>query len=115
LNPICGDHVVNVNHALGKIPNASGYSGITTVTCTITSMTVSESLLNFLGSDDITFVGTNIPRGLSQTTVTITFDDTQGTLCVPKTLSNTQLICTTNAFSSSDTSTTMTPVIVING
>jgi hypothetical protein len=77
-------------------------------------MTVVDTKLNLLGGDNVTFVGTNLPRDLSQSTVTITFNDNQGTLCVPNLMATTELICTTNAFTSSDTSTTMTPVIVIN-
>jgi hypothetical protein len=67
--------MVNVNHVLGKIPSASSFTGTTTVSCTITSVSVTDNKLNLLGDNNVTFTGTNLPRDLSKSTVSITFND----------------------------------------
>jgi hypothetical protein len=74
-DPVCGDHVVFVNHILGRIPNSNSYTGETSVTCAITDMSIVDTKLNLLGNDNITFTGSNLPRDLSLNTVSITFND----------------------------------------
>jgi hypothetical protein len=71
--------------------------------------------LNLLGSDNITFTGTFLPKDLSKSTVSILFDDSQSTNCTPVISSSNELVCLTSAFNEGDISTTMTPTLVING
>jgi hypothetical protein len=42
-DPVCGDHVVYVNHILGRIPNSGSYTGETSVTCTLTEMSIVDT------------------------------------------------------------------------
>jgi hypothetical protein len=67
-----------------------------------------------MGGDNITFTGTFLPRDLSKSEVTITFDDSQSTVCSPKISSSNALICETAAFDESDISITVNPTVVIN-
>jgi hypothetical protein len=71
--------------------------------------------MNLLGSDNITFTGTFLPKDLAKSTVVVSFDDTSSTSCTPQISSSSELVCLTSAFSESDLSTTMTPSLVING
>jgi hypothetical protein len=101
-----------VHAARGYIPT----TGLTaqSIACTISTLTPSEDL-NLLGSDNITFTGTYLPKDLAKSTVVVNFDDSGATSCTPQISSSNELVCLTSAFSESDLSTTMTPTLVING
>jgi hypothetical protein len=42
-DPVCGDHVVFVNHVDGRIPNSESYTGETSVTCSIADMSIVDT------------------------------------------------------------------------
>jgi hypothetical protein len=97
---------------LGRIPNGGNVTAHT-VGCSISSASPLTGL-NLLGGDNITVTGVGLPhhldlittsnrRRLSTTmsTVTLTFNDPQQTACVPQTSSPTQIVCLTDAFDSS--------------
>lgn len=67
--PVCGsDLKPQVIASLGGIPTTS-VTGIT-VDCTLSSITPGSDI-NLLGADNITFTGTNLPRVLSKSQVSI--------------------------------------------
>mmetsp|Transcript_41643 Transcript_41643/g.63602 ORF Transcript_41643/g.63602 Transcript_41643/m.63602 type:complete len:261 (+) Transcript_41643:1983-2765(+) len=71
--------------------------------------------LNLIGADNITFTGTNLPRTLSTSTVSIKFSDDLTTECVPQISTSTELVCLTNAFDKTASSgASLSVTIVIN-
>jgi hypothetical protein len=94
------------------IPNGDGLTA-EEIQCTLTALTP-DSSLNIMGGDNITFTGTFLPRDLSKTEVTVTFDDSQSTVCNPQVSSSNTLVCQTEAFDESDLSVALNPTVVIN-
>ena len=110
-DPVCGDHYPIVHATRGYIPT-SGLTAVSIV-CTITALTPTQSL-NVLGGDNLTFTGTHLPKDLTISDVSIVFDDSQSTACVPVTSTSNTLVCLTDAFAETELSTTMTPTVTIN-
>jgi len=73
-NPTCGSWSPKVTTAFGNIAiNAESVKEIA-VACTIISA-VPDSPLNLLGSDNITFTGTNFPHEIEGNTFELTFEN----------------------------------------
>jgi hypothetical protein len=83
------------------------------VQCTLTAV-APDNLLNVMGGDNITFTGTFLPRDLSKTEVTITFDDSLSTACIPKVSATNELVCETSSFADTELSALLNPTVVIN-
>jgi hypothetical protein len=112
--PTCGEWKPILTSSLGIIPNAIAMTA-TTVSCAMTAGTPATDL-NLLGGDSLEFVGTNLPHDLERSVISVAFDDTQATLCVPTSTTATKLICVTDSFDQSVSSgATITPVVTING
>jgi len=112
--PTCGSYIPKVTAKLGKIPHVSTIVE-EVVDCTITDALPIQDL-NLLGGDNITITGTNFPHDLEHSVVSISFDDTQATTCVPQISSTTELVCLTSEFditASAGASLAMT--VTING
>jgi hypothetical protein len=71
--PVCGIWKPDVISSLGRIPNADALVGIQ-VNCTVTAIQPDE-LLNVLGADNLTIIGTNFPRYLEDNTIDIEFNN----------------------------------------
>lgn len=80
-DPTCGDHLPILTDILGVVPNSDTMVA-EEFTCTLDSIFPS-STLNLLGGDNITFTGSQLPKDLSTSTVSIIFNDTNQTECVP--------------------------------
>jgi hypothetical protein len=111
-DPTCGDHLPILTSTLGVIPNSDSLVA-EEFTCTLTSIFPSTTL-NLLGGDNITFTGTQLPKNLDTSTVSIVFNDTNQTTCIPQISSTDTLVCLTDAFdqtASADTPITFDVVI----
>ena len=94
--PTCGYHLPILTSNLGVVPNAEGLIS-EELNCTLTDI-LSASSINLLGGDNITFSGTMLPKDLSTSNVTIKFNDTKQTSCIPQISSSNELVCLTGAF-----------------
>jgi hypothetical protein len=111
----CGSHAPDLVSKLGRIPNGSGVTAHT-VSCTIGSASPLTGL-NLLGGDNITVTGAGFPHHLDQitssrrrrlsstvSTVSLTFNDAAQTKCIPQSSTPTQIVCLTDAFDSTASS-----------
>jgi hypothetical protein len=75
-----------------------------------------ESPLNLLGNDNLTFTGTNFPHEMEGSTFDLTFDSQDSAKCTVVDTSSTELVCLTNALNVNfDTDKTLNMAVTING
>jgi hypothetical protein len=80
-DPTCGDHLPILTSTLGVVPNADNLVSEEFL-CTLTQIFPSTTL-NLLGGDNITFTGSLLPKNLQTSNVSIIFNDTNQTNCIP--------------------------------
>jgi hypothetical protein len=82
INPTCGEWLPTVTTQWGNVQLAK--TGLTKrkIDCTITKI-FPDSTLNLLGYDNVTISGTNFPHNLIESTVTVNYDNTEKTKCIP--------------------------------
>jgi hypothetical protein len=113
-DPTCGTHFPYLVSKWGNVNN-SALLNETVIGCTASAV-VPTTQLNHLGGDNLTLSGTNFPWDLKRSNITINFNDSQSTACIPQTSTSTSMVCLTDDFNTTGVgSHNLLMNIIING